>query len=271
MDSHEPYPGAQTVSRAVALLKTFTDAQPEWGVSQLARAVGLNRTTTYRLVKALESEGMLARNPATEAYRLGVEVIALGARALRATDLRLASRAELETLAHQSGETATLEVLIAHEVLILDEVQSHHLIGASPSIGTRWPAYATSTGKVLLSELPVARRRELLKPPIAKLTARTLHTQAALRDELARVRLQGYATAFEELQQGYVAIGAPVRDLDGRIVAAISLGGPSLRLTEARVAALAHRVVAAADNVSRNLGYCLDGVVRRRGDGADSE
>ena len=98
MESHESYPGAQTVSRAVALLKAFTDAQPERGAAELARSVGLNKTTAYRLLKALEHEGMVARSPATDAFRLGPEVIALGARALRSNDLRSASRAELEAL-----------------------------------------------------------------------------------------------------------------------------------------------------------------------------
>ena len=258
MASHEAYPGAQTVSRAVALLKAFTDAQPERGLTELARAVGLNKTTVYRLLKALESEGMLARSPATDAYRLGPEIIALGARALRSNDLRRASRVELEALAHQTGETASLEVLVEDQVLILDEVQGHYLIGSSPSIGTRWPAHATSTGKVLLAELSQRERKAVLQPPLAKLTENTIATLAALREELARVREQGYATACEELEVGYVAVGAPVRNLDGQVMAAISLGGPSMRLTADRVAELVAPVRQAADRISQKLGFSLD-------------
>lgn len=255
MNRHDPYPGAQTVSRAVALLKAFDDAQPEWGVAELARAVGLNKTTAYRLIKALESEGMLARNPVTDGYRLGPEAIVLGARALRASDLRTASHAELEALAQQAGETATLEVLDGDRVLILDEVQSHHLIGTSLSIGTRWPAHATSTGRVLLCELGEPQRKAILRSPLERLTANTLTTLAALRAELAQVREQGWAAAYEELQDGYVAVGAPVRNADGQIAASISLGGPSLRLTRERVAKLLPLVKTAADRISQKLGY----------------
>jgi DNA-binding IclR family transcriptional regulator len=139
-------------------------------------------------------------------------VIALGARALRSNDLRSASRAELETLAQQTGESVTLEVLAGDRVLILDEVTGQHLLGSTQFIGTLWPAHATSTGKALLAEISDAERRSIVHAPLAKLTSRTITTLAALRDELARVQRRGYATAIEELEAGYVAVGAAVRN-----------------------------------------------------------
>src|SRR3970282_1195809 len=148
------YPGAQAVARAIAVLKAFTDSNPQLTLAEITRATRLNRATAYRLLAALEKEGWVARNKESEACRLGPEAITLGARALRANDLRSVSRAELEALAQAAGETATLEVLADGEVLILDEVHGHHLVGSTPSIGTRWPAHATSTGKVLLAHLP---------------------------------------------------------------------------------------------------------------------
>jgi len=251
----EPYPGTQAVLRAVALLKAFTDAQPERGLTELARAVGLNKTTAYRLLTALESEGMVMRRAGADTYRLGPEAVALGGRAMRSNDLRLASHFELEALAQHTGETATLEVLSGSQVLILDEVPGQHLVGSTQSIGTRWPAHATSTGKALLAHLPDAQRKAILRPPLAKLTAKTITTLAGLRAELARARERGYATAIEEIEAGYVAVGAPVRNHEGRVVAAISIGGPSLRLAANRVAELAAQVRQAADRVSRGLGF----------------
>ncbi len=144
----EPYPGTQSVVRAISLLKAFSETHPEWGLTDLAQRVDLNKTTVYRLLTALESEGMVVQNPATQSYRLGPEMIALGTLALRSSDLRSASHPALEVLARETGETATLEILMDDQVFILDEVMGRHLIGATPSIGTRWPAHATSTGKV---------------------------------------------------------------------------------------------------------------------------
>jgi DNA-binding IclR family transcriptional regulator len=216
--------------------------------------VGLNKATAFRLLSALESEGMLARNPRTEQYRLGPETIALGARALRSNDLRSAARGVLAQLAVDVAETATLEILEGGDVLILDEVAGPSLIGTSPSIGTRWPAYATSTGKVLLAELEPGERNRRLPRRLERITTRTITDRAALDRELTSVRARGFATAVEELELGYVAIGAPVRDLDGRVVAGVSIGGPSTRLSAARIGIIAPMVQRAASDISRRLG-----------------
>jgi len=175
-------------------------------------------------------------------------------------DLRALSRPELETLAHQTGETATLEVLAGDQVLILDEVVSRRPLGSAQAIGTRWPAHATSTGKALLAELSEAERRAILRRPLARLTDKTITTLSALRNEFSRIHERGYATAIEELEAGFVAIGAPVRNHEGCVVAAISVGGPSIRLTEDRVPEIAECVKQAAQRISEKLGYRSDSI-----------
>ncbi len=255
MKSPETYPGAQTVQRAVSLLKTFTDSQPELGLADLARAVNLNKATTHRLLAALEREGFISRNPANEAYRLGPELIVLGWRALRANDLRNVSRPELQTLAQETGETVTLEVLTDSDTLILDEVLSRHMIGGTPSIGTRWPAHATSTGKVMLAFLLDAEREAHLQSRLAKLTENTISSREALKRELAQVREQGYAIANEELEIGFVVIGAPVFNHESEVVAAISVGGPSARMIGDRLSEIAAKVKESAGRLSHKIGY----------------
>lgn len=255
MQVNEPYPGTQAVLRAIALLKAFSDEQPQLGLAELARMVGLNKTTTYRLLTALESQGLIARNPGSDSYRLGPEVITLGGRALRASDLRSVSRAELEGLAHTSGETATLEILVGADVLVLDEVSGAHLVGATHYIGARWPAHATSTGKLLLAFLPEAELEATLQRDLLPVTEHTLTTPDELRRELARICQQGYATAIEELEVGFSAIAAPVRNHDGQVVATLSINGPSARLTPKRLEGVAGIVVEASERVSRQLGY----------------
>jgi DNA-binding IclR family transcriptional regulator len=254
MPVNEPYPGTQAVLRAITLLKTFTDAQPQLGLADLARTVGLNKTTTYRLLTALESEGLVARNPATDLYRLGPEVIAMGGRAMRVNDLRSVSQAELEALARATGETISLEVLAGAEVLVLDAVSGAHLIGATQYIGARWPAFATSTGKTLLAFLPEVEREAVLQQPLSQVTAQPNADPAALRQELADIRRQGYATAIEELEPDFSAIGAPIFNYDGQVVAAISINGPSARLTPERLLELAPLIVAAGGRISAQLG-----------------
>lgn len=263
MTQREAYPGTQAVQRAVALLKAFDETHPELGLTALARAVGLNKATTYRLLTALESEGLVVKSATGEplrhaqggVYRLGPEAIALGMRALRSSDLRAVARPQLERLANETGETATLEVLAESDVLILDEVFGAHLVGATHWIGTRWHAYATSTGKAMLAFLPPAERQHIVPARLTALTKQTLTTRAALDAELARIREQGYAIANRELEADYIAIGAPIFNHEGRVIAAVSVGGPHTRLTRECVARFIPLVKQTAAQISRNLGY----------------
>ncbi len=252
-----PYPGTQAVARALAVLKAFTDNRPKLTLAEVSRAVRLNKATAYRLLTALEKEGLLTRSgdDRTEAYRLGPEAIALGWRAIRANGLYSVSHAELEALAQDMGETASLEVRRNGDIFILDEVHGRHIVGNVQFIGTRWPAHATSTGKVLLAHLPDGEREAALPSPLPRLTPQTITSAAALRRELARVREQGYATAIEELEAGLVAIGAPVRNGASSVVAAVSIGGPSHRLTRERFPEIVARVKKAGERISVKLGY----------------
>jgi len=222
-----------------------------------AAAARLNRTTTYRLLSALEDVGLLARDPGDEHYRLGPGAIALGARAMRANPLQHAAQAELQALATQSGETATLEIPVGVEMLIAAEAVSAHLLGSAPSLGTRWPMHATSTGKAYLAALPDDARTAWLDAAgrLKAWTPRTLTGREALTRSLDQIRRAGYATVRDELERGFTACGAAVRDHRGLPVGALSLGGPSARLTTTRLRALGAAVAAAARRVSAALGY----------------
>ncbi|HSF15281.1 MAG TPA: IclR family transcriptional regulator [Vicinamibacteria bacterium] len=247
--------GAQAVLRAIALLKSFTTERPEKELSELARDTGLSRSTTHRLVGALESEGLVVRVSRSGRYRLGPSTVALGARALRSSKIRELAHPLLEALARESGETATLEVLSDGKMLILDEVLGAHLIGASPSLGTSWAIHATSTGKALLSTLPREKMLELLSAPLARFTARTTTALHVLETELARAREQGFAVAYEELEANYAAVGAVVHVPMEEPYATLSIGGPVARLTKDKARRLGDLVKSKADELSRSLGY----------------
>ena len=244
--------GTQAVQRAIGLLKAFSQGHTAMTLTELCDVGGLSRTTGHRLLSALESEGLVERDPGGR-YHLGSTVIALGARALQNHDLRVVTRPVLESLATETGETASLEVLSEGKMLIVSEVSGRHLVMASPELGTRWPLYATSTGKALLAALSEERRRDLLKPPLERFTATTITDQQELARELERVREDGYATVVEELEAGAAAVAAVVRDPLGDPVGAISIGGPVSRLTRPRLAELGESLRRAARSLSRRL------------------
>lgn len=251
----ESYPGTQAVARAIGLLKVFSDAQPEWSLADLAQVTKLNKTTAFRLLSALEAEGLIMRNPLSGGYRLGLELVALGGCAMRSNPLRAVSRPHLESLAQESDEAATLEVLAGNHVLIVDEVSSRHPMGMSQDVGSRLPAHATATGKVLLAHVSDEVLEASLRLPLARLTDQTIIDLTRLRKELGAIRQQGYGTAIGELEPGFVAIAAPVYDRERQVVAAISIGGSSLRMTPERQRELAVLVQMAARQIARQLGY----------------
>lgn len=247
-----PLPGTRAVIRAIAILKAFGGERSTWGLTELAQELALNKTTVFRLLGALEREGMLTRDSQRDVYRLGPELIVLGAHALRSADLREAAHDQLEILAERTGESATLEILAGDDTLILDEVLGRFLLGGSAEIGTRWPAHATSTGKVLLA---AARQAGCALPErLEARTPRTITSRTRFDRELTHVAQQGYAVAMEELEPGFVAIGAPIHNHEGHVIAALSIGGPTGRVAAAQIAHLGALVRSAADEVSRRLG-----------------
>lgn len=251
----EPMAGTQSVMRAVAMLEAFSDERPEWSASELAEAVGLNRTTSYRLLTALESVEYVVRDPATDTYRLGSGLVALGSRAQRANSVRTVSLPELKSLAAQTGETATLEILSGQEMVIIEEVPGDYVTSGSQHIGTRWAVYATSTGKAILAHLPPSEWQSLLPVTFVPLTEKTIIRGSDLEIGMETIRQLGYATAIEELELGFVAVGAPVINADGRVVAAISLSGTRIRLTDERIPEVGALVRGAAERISHRLGY----------------
>lgn len=234
--------GTQSIIRALRVLKMFDDANPTWDLQDLTEASQLNKTTLFRILGALEHEGLLERTE-DGSYQLGSETIALGGRAKRVNNLRAVSHPILKELTARTGESTTLEVLRETDghwsMLVIDEVLGKHLIGIHQYIGSRLPVATTSTGKAVLAHLDDDYRQ---------------HISLAL-DEIATIQAQGYALAYGELEVGLVAIGAPIFGADKDVRAAISLTGTSMRIERDDVPELAALVCEHAQRISYQLGY----------------
>lgn len=239
--------GAQAALRAIRLLKLFTVQMPELQLAEIAAGAALNKTTAHRLLQALLSEEMLERNAATGAYRLGPGVMALGVQALSNNDLRLRARPLLKRIAEETGETATLEVPIEDTMLILDEVTSKHFVGASGNVGTRWPIHATSTGKALIAFEQGGVQR--LATTLTRLTARTITQLDDLQLQMQEIRSRGFAETVDELEDGFSGVGTVVRGGGGEVVGALSICGPTQRLSENRREKLGMSLCSAASKL----------------------
>ena len=222
----------QSAERVLALLKSFDDTRVEQGVAEIARTLGVHKSTASRLVAALERTGFLARTG--KRYRLGVEVIRLGSLALRSFDLVATMQPAMEKLSQRTGETVNLAVPDGADVLNVAEVPSTYILSCSGGwTGRRTTPHAVANGKVLLAYGALPRPAAL-----ARYTARTITSFGALDAELAAVRRNGYATAVAELEEGLAAVAAPVFGPAGTCVAALSISGPEFRMRPATLGTL---------------------------------
>lgn len=253
--AEKPYVGTQAAQRAIAILQIFTDAKPEWSLNDISGKLKLNRTTTYRLVSVLISSGLVEQLAGSDQYRLGSEVIALGGRAIRANPLRHLCQQELKTLAENTGETCTLEILSGAEILIVEEYSGRFLINASPELGTRWPAFATSSGLAILAYLPDQQVDDILNENLPKITKKTTTNPAELRKLIRRSKKNGYLVLADALEPGYTAVSSAILNHEGQAVAAVSVGGPNDRLRNQTVESIGARVVVSTRALSNKLGY----------------
>jgi IclR family transcriptional regulator, acetate operon repressor len=248
MQDSPPPQGAQAALRAIRLLKLFTIERPEMSLAELSKAAGLNKTTTHRLLRALQSELLIERNPATSQYSLGAGLMALGVQALASSDLRRRVRPMLKSLAHESGETATLEVPVEGSMLILDEVAGRHVVAAAGNVGTIWPLHATSSGKAYMAF--EENGIEMLGTDLYPLTAKTLTEKDVIQPQLFDIRRRGYAITVDELEDGFTAVAAVIRGALGNVQGTISIGGPSNRFSPSRRAELGASLCHAAARLS---------------------
>ena len=243
-----------TVTNALVVLKEFRSAPGDLGVSELARRLGLPKSSVHRLVRTLTAEGFLEQDPRSGRYRLGLVLTELGAAAVSNSGLHSAVIGPLEELWRLTGETVQVGVLDERHVVFVERIESPRTLRLFNEVGRRNWAHASATGKVLLAFLPPAELDRLLEGwELAALTPHTITDRARLVEELAVVRDRGYAQNVHESSIGIASVGAPIRDDRGVVVAAISSAGPALRLAN-EMESHAGAVMAAAEAISRNLG-----------------
>lgn len=248
--------GLSTVRNAARLLKVFRSREADLGVTELARRLGLGKSTVHRLLTTLVAEGLIEQDPRTGGYRLGIVMFELGEAVRVHLDLHAAVGQVLGELRAQTGESSQVGVLDGHEVVYVDRLESAHSLRLFTETGRRVPVHCTSSGKVLLAYLPEARRHTVLRgAPLTALTPHTITDPEQLAAELARVRRRGWAEAVNEREIGLASIAAPVRDINGEVVAAISIGVPLARCTVMSLRRLAPTIMEAAEAASRRLGW----------------
>lgn len=244
----------QSVDRAIDVLEYLAE-RDEGAVTDLAAALGVHKSTAFRLLAALEARGLVEQVSERGRYRLGFGIVRLAGVAAARIDLVELSRPITRRLALEVGETVNVARLEGDAAINLDQVLGGAAVTSQNWVGQRTALHATSNGKVLLAYADAGERARLLARPREVFTPATITDRAILERELADVVVRGWASTREELEVGLNAIAAPIRGRDGTVVAAVSAAGPSYRLGPERFGAVAIAVVAAGDEIGRRLGW----------------
>ena len=243
------------VGKVLRILEAL-DASPNGlQLREISQQTRVNKSTAYRFVAHLENEGYLFRD-AAGAYIVGPKLARLGAGIAYHATLRKIARPVLLALSSQTKETVNLGVLDGHDILYLDVIESPHSFRMASQPGMQRPLVSTALGKALLAFLPSEQRDELLPGlQFERLTSRSIATLARLKRELICIVQLGYALDDQETDLGARCVAAPILDESGKVAAALSVSGPTTRITRERVVAFAQATKRAARSVSVQLGH----------------
>jgi IclR family transcriptional regulator, KDG regulon repressor len=243
----------QSLQRAIAILREFSEQDPALTVSEISRRLGIHKSTVSRILGTLLEEGVVWHNPETGRYSLGMALVEMSGVALGQIDVRAAAMPHMGRLAVETNETITVAVRRRREIVTVVHLASTHSIRHVMWIGRRLPLHTTAAGKALLASMHAHGEdwRALVGMPEDD---RPIDWETTLEAELASIANRGYAEDSDEVEIGTAAIAAPVVDHTGEAVAAISISGPSTRFGSEARDTTAPLLIEAANAIAGDLG-----------------
>ncbi len=248
----------QSIDRAFDILEVLATQRDGLGVTEIARRVGLHKSTVHRLLTSMASRGYIEKNETSSSYRLGLKFVELCSLYLNSLELKTEAQPYLRRLAALTAQPVHLAIEDSGEAVYIDKIESFNTIRMYSAIGKRIPLYCTAVGKVLLMGKEDWEIRELFKEKeFVPQTANTLRTIDELIAEIYEVRKRGWAVDNEEHEEGIRCIAAPIYDYRNEIIAGVSTSGLKTIIAPGRDEEIAGYVVDAARNISRRMGYNL--------------
>lgn len=247
----------QSVDRALQLLSAFETDLQELSIQQFSEILNLPKSTVHRLITTLVHRGFVEQDSQTRNYRLGLRLYALGTKVVATRGINSEAAPVLRELIEQCGETASVSVLDDTEAVIIEKIESNQTIRVTSQIGNRNPLHCTGSGKVFMAYANPEVVDKILKQisPLKRYTKNTITDPIKLKENLAEIKARGYALDDEEIFDDQFCISAPVRNSKGEVFAAITVSGPLNRIKAKEPDKIGARVVEAADELSRRLGW----------------
>lgn len=241
-----------SIVTATQLLSQFDDNNAELSFGELAKKLGVAKSTLHRVASTLIQEGFLEQDPETDMYRLGLKIFSLGALVRRRLSVSSVAKELLTDLRDKLQENVELAVLHEHRVTYIWDFESPHRVRISPRLGTSLPAVDCNIGMVILAYQPYRLVEKYIDSTERELTPERIQQ---IRAELAQIRRQGYFAETDNFDLGAVSIAAPVFDARGRVQSAIGVSVPYQRVYDNTIAELVSYMTEMAQVISRRMGF----------------
>jgi IclR family KDG regulon transcriptional repressor len=247
----------QSLERALNILNKLSEYPDGIPISRLSEHVGLTKSTTHRMLATLANMNYVVKDEKTDKYKLGLQILFLSRNLLNNSNIVNTAKPYLEKLSHEVNETVHLCIEDHGEVIYIDKIESNQTIRMFSRIGSRAPMYCTGVGKVLLSGMDQDYFEELIsKIDFIPKTPTTITSIEVFREEIIKVKCQGYALDNSENETVLRCIASPIYDHKGKIIASFSISGPTTRITiEVINTTLIEKMKQYSLEISRNLGY----------------
>ena len=255
MKKSPKYP-IKVLNKSLSILDILLQHDSSMHMTEISEKLGLYPSTTHRILDTLKHWGYVEQDPKTQKYRLGLKLLELGMAKLHQMDLVKEATPYLKELVKLCNETVHLGVREEGEVLYLAKEESSQTIRMISYVGKRAPLHCTALGKVLLAHLSTEERKKTLgEKVLRRLTENTITDEEELEKELGKVREQGFALDREENEKDVRCIAAPIRNYQGKVIAAISISSPIFRIDKNAQNNLKEALIETSEKISKRLGY----------------
>jgi IclR family KDG regulon transcriptional repressor len=246
----------KSVSRALDIINIVSSEKDGLGVTEIAKQMDINKSSVYRILSTLVQYGYMEQDEETSRYKLGYKFLELSSKLLESIDLRKEAKPYLQELEKETNEVIHLVVYDQGEVIYIEKLEGTETLRMHSKVGKRAPMHCTAVGKAILAHLPSNVVLDILeRKGMPRHTDKTITDQDEFLKELAQVKQKGYALDLEENEYGIRCIAVPIFDHAGKVIAAVSISGPTIRMTDERIEQLQERMRQIGKQISARLGY----------------
>jgi IclR family transcriptional regulator, KDG regulon repressor len=246
----------KSVSRALDIIDIVSSKKDGLGVTEIAKQMDINKSSVYRILSTLVQYGYMEQDEETSRYKLGYKFLEMSSKLLESIDLRKEAKPYLQKLEKETNEVIHLVVYDQGEVIYIEKLEGTETLRMHSKVGKRAPMHCTAVGKVILAHLPPNVVLDILeRKGMPKHTDKTITDKDEFLKELAQVKQNGYALDLEENEYGIRCIAVPLFDHLGKVIAAVSVSGPTIRMTDERIEQLQARMLEIGKQISARLGH----------------